>query len=460
MIFLKRYKRIFIVTLSFLLFTGQFAPINAFGSFFSAKPEPKGFFGKIFSNQKAAKNRSFVKPIIWSSVIAVGLLIVGSLIYGNSKSKDNSGESAEQGQARLGNGAKKGGNIVGNENLPDGLTRNEFEPPVNLKKGSEAIVDQWTENKAPIVYDAGYNIGFFGLEKLHPFDSKKYGKAFQSLRDFGIQEGQFLKPGMVTDEDLRTVHSQEYLDSLKSSRNVARIAEIPIARFSPNFILQNNLLDPMRKATAGTALAARLAVEHNRNFVNLGGGYHHAKEGSGGGFCFFADIPYAVKRLWETNPNLRVMVIDLDAHQGNGHEAIFKDDERVSIFDVYGEDTYPYNRDGTRQYITYNYPVRRAIGDREYLGVIERNLPRAFEQSQPDLIIYNAGTDPLDGDRVGGMHITRQGLINRDELVFRFAGEHNVPVCMVTSGGYTQASAGIISDSLKNLMNKNYLHKP
>jgi Deacetylases, including yeast histone deacetylase and acetoin utilization protein len=419
MAFLKRYKRIFVVALSFLLFTGQFMPVNA-----GSKSEPKGFFSKFFTKQQVmqqvAKSKSYVKPLMWS-VAGLGLLVVvGGLIYKGVKNY-----------------------------IPGGV---------------------WTEKKAPIVYDDEYNIGLFGFEKLHPFDSKKYGRAYQSLIDSGMKKGQFLKPGkMVTDEDLRTVHSQRYLDSLKNSENVLDIAGMLcggwlgfLEKFIPNFILQKCLLNPMRKATAGTALAAKLAVENKKNFVNLSGGYHHAKADEGGGFCYFADIPYAVKRLWEKNPDLKVMVVDLDAHQGNGHEDILKDDKRVSIFDVYGGNNYPGDKDA-KKYITYDYPVMSGpsgIKDKEYLDIIEKNLPGALDKSKPDLIIYNAGTDPLDGDRVGRMHITKQGLVNRDELVFKFAKERNVPVCMVTSGGYTSESAEVISDSLKNLMNKNYLHKP
>lgn len=319
-------------------------------------------------------------------------------------------------------------------------------------------------NKVPIVYDDRYNIGFFGIEKMHSFDTKKYAKVCDSLIEFGIKKDQFYNPGIVTYKELLSVHSQEYLASLNSSVNVLKIAELLPANFIaksacacvPNFILQKKLLSPMRRATAGTALAAKLALKNKKNFVNLGGGYHHAKKGSGGGFCYFADIPYAVNCLWKTNPNLKVMIIDLDAHQGNGNEDFFKHDKRISIFDIYCGDNYP--RDYmAKQYIDYDFPVKYGIMDSEYLLLLEQNLDLAIKKLKPDLIIYNAGTDIFAGDPLGRMNISKDGIIKRDELVFKFACENVVPVCMVTSGGYSSASAEIIADSLKNLINKRYL---
>jgi len=321
----------------------------------------------------------------------------------------------------------------------------------SLFKGKEDI------EKVPLVYESGYNIGCLGIEKLHPFDTGKYGKVFESLKRLGIKAGQFHKPGEASYKDLELVHTKRYLESLKNSAQVARVAELPFLQVVPNWLLQWAVLTPMRKATAGTALAAKLALENGRAAVNIGGGYHHAKKHEGGGFCFFADIPYAAEKLWQENPNLKIVVVDLDAHQGNGHEDYFKYDERVTVFDLYGEKIYPYGRDGTRKYITYNHPVKLYIEDGEYLQILENNLGKAMDESNPDIIFYNAGTDILKGDPVGGFNVSKEGIIKRDEMVFDFAKRNKVPVCMVTSGGYTSESARVISDSLENLGKKGYI---
>ncbi len=223
-----------------------------------------------------------------------------------------------------------------------------------------------------------------------------------------------------------------------------------MAAIVPNPILQKNVLVPKKYATGGTILGCELALEHGWA-INLSGGYHHAKADSGGGFCFFADVPIAVKKLWEKRPDLPVMIIDLDAHQGNGNAAIFKDDKRVSIFDVFNGHIYPGDYEAA-QYVEYNHPVKMYIGDGEYLGLLKMELPAAIDESAPKLVIYNAGTDVLKGDMLGGMSITADGIIARDELVFKCALERKIPILMLLSGGYTRKSAKIIGRSIENIL--------
>ncbi len=250
--------------------------------------------------------------------------------------------------------------------------------------------------------------------------------------------------------NLLSVHTQEYLHSLKDSKNVARIAEIGVLTKIPNIILQNKLLKPMKYATGGTILGCDLALEHGWA-INLSGGYHHAKADSGGGFCFFADVPIAVYKLLEKNPNLSVMVIDLDAHQGNGNEAIFKDDPRTHVFDVYNDFIYPQDSK-VKKYIEFRYPVTPYITDEPYLSLIEKELGPAIAKAKPDIIIYNSGTDIFKADPLGGMSISEDGIIKRDEIVFRNALGNKTPILMVLSGGYNKKSAEIIGKSIENIL--------
>jgi acetoin utilization deacetylase AcuC-like enzyme len=162
-------------------------------------------------------------------------------------------------------------------------------------------------------------------------------------------------------------------------------------------------------------------------------------------------VPIAVKKLWEERPDLPVMIIDLDAHQGNGNAAIFEDDPRVSIFDVFNGHIYPGDYEAA-QYVEYNHPVKMYIGDGEYMGLLERELRAAIDESAPGLIIYNAGTDVLKGDMLGGMSITAEGIIERDELVFTCTLERKTPILMLLSGGYTRRSAKIIGRSIENIL--------
>jgi histone deacetylase 11 len=174
-----------------------------------------------------------------------------------------------------------------------------------IKTFFKAPVPVSSAEKLPLIYDSGYNISFFGVEKLHPFDSQKYGRIFELLKKrLNLTSNCYYMPGIVSDEQLLKVHFADYLASLRSSAVVARIAEIPLLSFVPNFLLQRNLLTPMKRATAGRLLGARLALKHGWA-INLSGGYHHAKKDSGSGFCFYADIPLAIHTLWEENPSLK-----------------------------------------------------------------------------------------------------------------------------------------------------------
>jgi len=318
------------------------------------------------------------------------------------------------------------------------------------------VTERSPDNPVPIIYHPQYNITFFGIEKLHPFDSTKYGRVFDMLVERGlIDPKRIVRPGTVTDEQLRLVHTERYLDSLKQSKTVAHIAEMPPLAKLPNRSLQCNLLKPKRLATGGTIRAAQLALAQHTGgatgwAINLSGGYHHAKADSGEGFCVFADIPIAAEVLWQTRPELRIMVIDLDAHQGNGFESIFQDDERVVMYDLYNSQVYPDDQ-AARAFIDHDVPIASGTGDKVYLKLLKNTLSPAMAAANADLIIYNAGTDIFEDDPLGGLSISREGIIERDDYVFRAARDAGVPVAMVMSGGYTKDTAGIIADSIENL---------
>lgn len=313
--------------------------------------------------------------------------------------------------------------------------------------------DSWAENDnegVPIVYSDNYDISLFGIESLHSFDSKKYGKVAKYIIDqTDIEKEDFYAPEKISNQDLLLVHSSEYLKSLENPETVSKIAEVSSLSAVPSFIIKNKILDPMLYATGGTYLGAKLAIKHGWA-INLSGGYHHAKAESGGGFCFYADVPVAINKLWQEDEDLRVLIIDLDAHQGNGNSSILKNDSRVFILDVFQKDNYPYN-DEAKNYVDFSYPVD-SIEDKEYLEIIKKAIPEAINQSNPDLIIYNSGTDIYIEDPLGRMRISKEAIIERDELVFKSAKDKDIPILMVLSGGYSSASYRIIGESIVNIL--------
>lgn len=327
--------------------------------------------------------------------------------------------------------------------------------------------------KPLIVYSSGYDISFFGIEKvLHHFDGTKYSKVFDYLKEKNLLEfdhqtkktihyKNVYTPSMVTDLELLEVHTQEYLDSLHHSKNVAKVTEIFELALVPNWLLQKKLLQPVKLATGGTILAAQLAMEHKTVAINLSGGYHHAKRDQGEGFCFFADIPLAIKSVRKKyGADTKVLVIDFDAHQGNGVSTILKDDEYTAIIDIYGKDIYPkvHRTWGDHQAITgknfYGLPIPQGTSDAEYVQLIEQHLPQILDDFKPDLVIYNAGTDILAGDPLGAQNVSKEGIIRRDELVIGNVRKRNIPVVMVLSGGYTGESAIVIGRSIENIFNQ------
>ncbi|WAQ97692.1 HDA11-like protein, partial [Mya arenaria] len=210
------------------------------------------------------------------------------------------------------------------------------------------------------------------------------------------------------------------------SMNVAGITEVPPVAFLPNFIVQRKVLKPFRYQTGGTILAAKLAIERGWG-INIGGGFHHCSGERGGGFCAYADITLAIKFLFKYDTNIKkAMIVDLDAHQGNGHERDFMEDSRVYIMDVYNRGIYPHDGFAKRA-IRKKVELAHGTADTEYLNLVDKNFDEALTEFHPD------------------------GIIARDEMVFKKARDLNIPIMMVTSGGYQRSTAQIIADSILNL---------
>ncbi|KMS95576.1 hypothetical protein BVRB_006940 [Beta vulgaris subsp. vulgaris] len=308
-------------------------------------------------------------------------------------------------------------------------------------------------SKVPLIYSSAYNISFLGMEKLHPFDSSKWGRICQFLASAGILEKScIIEPEEASNEDLLVVHPDEYLISLKSSLTVAKIVQVPPVAMLPNCIVQRKILDPFRKQVGGSILAAKLAKERGWA-INVGGGFHHCSADKGGGFCVYADISLCIHFAFVQLNISRVMIIDLDAHQGNGHEIDFAEDRRVYILDMYNCEVYPLDFNA-RRYIDQKVEIASGTTTDVYLKKLDDALEVARQKFNPELVVYNAGTDILDEDPLGCVRISPDGIIKRDEKVFAFARDKGSPILMLTSGGYMKSSARVIADSIINLSKK------
>lgn len=307
-----------------------------------------------------------------------------------------------------------------------------------------------------IVYSRHYNIGFYGLEQLHPFDSRKYGRAWRRIRrHFGspLREMHIRPKGPATQEELLRVHTREYLGKLRDPNYVSGALEVPIVERLPSWLVDWHVLRPMRWATRGTIVAAQAAL--NKGFAaNLSGGYHHAKPGHGEGFSIYADAAIAVAALRADqliSDDSRIIYIDTDAHQGNGVCHSFMDDNRVFIFDIFNSRIYPIFDVDARSRIDCEVPITSACTEAEYLREITDRLPGFLDsvgRSPIGLAIYNAGTDVFAGDPLGDLNLSAGGILERDLLVVSELRKRGIPTVMLLSGGYTKQSYQLVADSI------------
>ena len=195
--------------------------------------------------------------------------------------------------------------------------------------------------------------------------------------------------------------------------------------------------------------------------INLAGGYHHASADRGGGFCIYADISLAIVHAHARHPQCeRVLIVDLDAHQGNGHEMDllqqrFPPTLHVTTLDLYNASIYPHDTTALRALLpAHNVPLRPGTDTAEYMRLLTPHLAAALAEAKPQLVVYNAGTDLLEGDELGRLSVDRQGVVLRDEEVFRQCKEAGAAVVMLMSGGYQQVNGEIIAESIANLHDK------
>ena len=231
-------------------------------------------------------------------------------------------------------------------------------------------------------------------------------------------------PEAATDEQLLRVHSRDYLEAVctgRLERDAVRRIGFP---WSPE------LVERSRRSVGGTVAAARAALEEGVS-ANLAGGTHHAYPDHGEGFCVFNDVAVAARDVLARGEARRVAILDLDVHQGNGTAAVFGGDDRVLTLSVHGQGNYPFRKeDGD-----LDIGLPDGAGDDAYLDASHRALRIAIQWT-PDLILFIAGADPWEGDALGRLTVTREGLAHRDELVLGAAAGAGIPLAVVMAGGY------------------------
>lgn len=174
--------------------------------------------------------------------------------------------------------------------------------------------------------------------------------------------------------------------------------------------------------------------------MNTAGGTHHAFADRGEGFCVFNDIAIAANALLAEGVVRRILVVDLDVHQGNGTARIFHDDPRVFTFSMHGEKNYPLRKDHS----SMDIGLPDGMTDKPYVSILAHTLELLMDEVQPELVFYQAGVDVLETDRLGRLALSLEGCRRRDETVFRCCRRHGVPVLTTMGGGYTRRLRDLI----------------
>ena len=264
------------------------------------------------------------------------------------------------------------------------------------------------------------------LPEGHRFPMPKYAL----LRDGVLAEGlvpaeRMHDPGRAAVEDLLLVHTPEYVRQVTTGTlPYAEQRRIGLP-WSEAFV------ERAYRVVRGTCEAAEAALLHGVA-MNLAGGTHHAFPHRGEGFCTFNDVAVAVRRLQRAGHVRRVAVVDLDVHQGNGTHACFAGDADVFTFSMHGAKNFPFHKVPG----TLDVELEDGTSDDAYLALLTEHLPRVLHAARPELVVYLAGADPHEHDRLGRLKLTFDGLRRRDWMVLESCREVGLPVCVTIAGGY------------------------
>ncbi len=268
----------------------------------------------------------------------------------------------------------------------------------------------------------------------HRFPMAKYRLLRERILAEGIIAPDDLHiPDAATDDQLLRAHDLDYLEKVKSGGLSAR----EIRRIG--FPWTPQMVERSRRSVGATICACRSALDEGVA-VNLAGGTHHAFRDHGEGYCVFNDSAVAARAMQDEGRVRRVVILDCDVHQGNGTAAILAGDRSIFTFSVHGAKNFPFHKEQS----DLDLELLDGTGDAAYLDAVEEGARRAIAVANADLAIYLAGADPFSGDRLGRMAVSKEGLAQRDRIIFSLCRETGLPVAVAMAGGYAPNVTDII----------------
>jgi acetoin utilization deacetylase AcuC-like enzyme len=276
----------------------------------------------------------------------------------------------------------------------------------------------------------------------HAFPMSKYRRLHLAVAERAAAWGiELREPAAATDADLLRVHCPDYVRRMDTGAvSAAEMRRIGFP-WSPAMVARS------RRSSGATIAALRAAIAGDGVGVNLAGGTHHAGFDRGGGYCVFNDSVVAARHVQSAGLARRVLVIDLDAHQGNGTAALCADDPTIYTYSMHAAKIYP----AVKPPSDLDVALPAGTGDADYLDALATTLPRAIAQARADAAIYLAGADPFAGDRLGGLALSFAGLAERDRQVFAACARAGLPVAASMAGGYAPDPDDIVAIHLQTV---------
>ncbi|QNL21300.1 histone deacetylase [Hyphobacterium sp. CCMP332] len=272
------------------------------------------------------------------------------------------------------------------------------------------------------------------LPKNHRFPMEKYSLIPEQLKYEGtVSDSNFFIPKLLSEKDILAVHYDSYwekLKKLKLSKSEQRKTGFPL---SAELVRRELII------TQGTLDCAKYALKFGCAF-NVAGGTHHAYRDRGEGFCLLNDVAVASQYLLNSKVLGKILVVDLDVHQGNGTAKIFENEERVFTFSIHGEKNYPMKKEES----DLDIELADGTGDREYLKALKENLPKLIDSVQPEIIFFQSGVDILSTDKLGRLGLSKEGCRQRDKYVFEQAKSNDIPIVVTMGGGYSEKISDIV----------------
>lgn len=268
----------------------------------------------------------------------------------------------------------------------------------------------------------------------HRFPMLKYELISEQLIYEGVVESKnFFKPGPIEEEYITLAHKPSYWWKLKTLSLPSKEAR------RTGFLLTEQLIKRELSIVQGTIEACNFALQNGIAF-NVAGGTHHAGSDWGEGFCLLNDQAIGAHYLLKQRKAKKILIVDLDVHQGNGTAEIFEDENSVFTFSMHSQRNFPFRKEKS----DLDIGLFDDMKDDAYLDILQKHMPSIINRVKPDFIFYQAGVDVLATDKLGWLSLTKMGCKLRDEIVFEYCKQFGLPVQVSMGGGYSSLIRDIV----------------